>query len=305
MPGSPFTTYSLRGGLYMITGPAGNATVSVGADGVLVVDPAPKAVAAGLLAELARLSPMPVRYVIDTTGDPDHAGANRAVAVSGRNLEPADLRQRRRRAGDVPAHGRDRGRRRLHPDQYPAIDLEHGGGVQGLIDALNRLTVLPVPEFNLEGGALVAPGHGRLSDEADVAEYRDMITIVRDRIRDMIGRKLTLAQVQTARPTMDYDPMYGPGTAFVEQMYRGLTSAAPTKGRSRDDRAAPPHRSKRRSPRPAPRPRWRRSDKLLASSFDRNARHIRLRAPALGGLDLERDTKKWTPVFRVNPALNA
>jgi cyclase len=110
------------------------------------------------------------------------------------------------------------------PDRYPTFDLERGG-INGVIAGLNRLLRLTVPEFNQQGGTLVVPGHGRLSDEADVSEYRDMVTIVRDRIQDMVKKKMTLEQVRAAKPTFDYDGIYGAkdGSVFVEQVYRSLT----------------------------------------------------------------------------------
>jgi len=112
---------------------------------------------------------------------------------------------------------------------YPVIDAANGGGVQGVVDGLNRVLDLAVPKHEQEGGTFVIPGHGRVCDEADVLEYRDMITIVRDRIQDMIARGLTLEQVQAARPTLDYDLHYGadegPWTTamFVEAVYRDLS----------------------------------------------------------------------------------
>ena len=78
-----------------------------------------------------------------------------------------------------------------------------------MIDGLNRILDLSIAEFRTEGGTLIVPGHGRLSDSADVAYYRDMVTIVRDRVRAMVGRGLTLEQVKAAKPTADYDPRYG------------------------------------------------------------------------------------------------
>jgi hypothetical protein len=74
---------------------------------------------------------------------------------------------------------------------------------------------------------MVIPGHGRLCDEADVVEYRDMVTIIRDRFQDMINKGMTLEQVKAARPTEDYDPLYGATTGwttdmFVEAVYKSL-----------------------------------------------------------------------------------
>ncbi len=52
---------------------------------------------------------------------------------------------------------------------------------------------------------MVIPNHGRIYDEGDVAEYRDMVTIVRDRVRDAIDKGQTLEQVRAARLARDYD----------------------------------------------------------------------------------------------------
>jgi cyclase len=106
---------------------------------------------------------------------------------------------------------------------YPFIDIARGGSIQGEIDALNHLLDLMVPDFRTEGGTMIVPGHGRICDTADVAYYRDMVTIVRDRIQDMIKRDMTLDQVKAAKPTEDWDPRYGSGDRFVEAVYHSLT----------------------------------------------------------------------------------
>jgi len=106
---------------------------------------------------------------------------------------------------------------------YPFIDIARGGSIQGELDALNRILDLMVPDFRTEGGTMVVPGHGRICDQADVAYYRDMVTIVRDRIQDMMKRDMTLEQVKAAKPTEDWDPRYGSGDRFVEAVYRSLS----------------------------------------------------------------------------------
>jgi cyclase len=115
------------------------------------------------------------------------------------------------------------------PDRFPMIDLARGGSVQGMLDALNRIIDITVPRFNQQGGTLVIPGHGRISNESDVVEYRDMATIVRDRIQRMIDQKMTLEQVRAANPVLDYAGVYGRNTTwttsmFVEAMYRDLSN---------------------------------------------------------------------------------
>jgi glyoxylase-like metal-dependent hydrolase (beta-lactamase superfamily II) len=113
---------------------------------------------------------------------------------------------------------------------YPVIDLERGGSLQGILDALNAIIEIAVPADKQEGGTMIIPGHGRLCDEADVVEYRDMLTIVRDRMRDMIGQGMSLRQVKAARPTADYDGRYGSDTgfwtteSFIEAAYASLSS---------------------------------------------------------------------------------
>jgi glyoxylase-like metal-dependent hydrolase (beta-lactamase superfamily II) len=111
---------------------------------------------------------------------------------------------------------------------YPKMDVENGGSVQGVIRGLNHILDLSVAEYRAQGGTWIIPGRGRLSDTADVASYRNMVTMIRDRVQDMIDRDFTLDQVQAARPTMDFDGRYGsdsgPWTTamFVDAVYRSL-----------------------------------------------------------------------------------
>jgi cyclase len=111
---------------------------------------------------------------------------------------------------------------------YPFIDLAAGGNVQGIVAGLNKIIDLCIPVYGQEGGTMVIPGHGRLSDVGDVINYREMVTIVRDRVQDMVKKNMTLDQVKAAKPTRDYDPLYNTqdafvkGDAFVEAAYRSL-----------------------------------------------------------------------------------
>jgi len=117
------------------------------------------------------------------------------------------------------------------PDAYPFIDVASGGSVAGEIAALNHILQLAVPGHTEEAGTYIVPGHGRICDEADVVEFRDMIVIVRDRVQDMINRKATLDQIESAKLTRDYDPEYVTPASFVkadqfvEAIYKSLTAA--------------------------------------------------------------------------------
>jgi cyclase len=276
--------------IYALFGPGGNSTVSVGDEGVLVVDAMTAQAAPDLIAAIKTISNKPIRWIVNTHSHPDHAGGNAAVAKSGVYVATGNIRggggasilsfesalmrlngsaaspdkvaeggwptdsffvkQKDMffngepvitihvpkahtdgdaivffRRSDVIAAGDV-----FTPDRYPVIDLTEGGSINGLIAGLNLLIELAVPEFNEEGGTMIVPGHGRICDESDVGDYRDMVTIVRDRIQDLIGKKMTLEQVKAAHPTFDYDGVYASpaytGDMFVEAVYRSLTAPA-------------------------------------------------------------------------------
>ena len=112
---------------------------------------------------------------------------------------------------------------------YPVFDIAKGGSINGIIASLNNLLDLAIAEYQTEGGTLIIPGHGRVCDSADLATYRDMVTIIRDRVLDAVKRGLTLDQVKAARLTKDYDPRYDVPNwtkdQFVEAVYRSLAGA--------------------------------------------------------------------------------
>jgi glyoxylase-like metal-dependent hydrolase (beta-lactamase superfamily II) len=118
---------------------------------------------------------------------------------------------------------------------YPFIDVEHGGTINGVIEGANKILDIVIPEFRMEGGTMVVPGHGRLSDGGDLGYYRDMLTIIRDRVQALIKQGKTLEQVKAARVTADYDPRWGADSGFwttekfVEAVYKTLQPKAPAK----------------------------------------------------------------------------
>jgi cyclase len=271
----------VQGNVYMLYGSAGNITVQAGSDGVLLVDTMTAPLAPRIAAEIKKVSPLPIRYIIDTDVRPEHIGGNEALAKMGapgasqtdtggatiiahenvvnRMARPAAPGQTPGPTPGLPNDEYFTPTKDLYfngepifvihepnaltdgdsivlfrrsdtistgdiftPDAYPAIDIERGGSVQGLLEALNHILHLTVPAHLQEGGTRVIPGQGRLCDEAEVVEYRNMITIVRDRVQDMIRKGMTLEQVKAARPSLDYDVQFGSGDAFVEAVYRSL-----------------------------------------------------------------------------------
>jgi len=118
--------------------------------------------------------------------------------------------------------------------RFPVIDVAGGGSIQGEIEALNKLielTIAPTPFIYKDVGTYVVPGHGRLSEQQEVVEYRDMVVIVRDNVADLLAQKKTLEQIKAARPALPYETRYGSKTGtwttdmFIEAIYKSLTSA--------------------------------------------------------------------------------
>ena len=286
----------------MIAGAGGNIAVQVGDDGVVVVDAGTAASAPAVLAAIKRITPKPIRYVIDTGPDADHVGGNEVLSKAGDTFLPgtraagprpdptravatilasegvalhmsASESTPGRSSGGLPTDTFHYARKYLylngeaievlhqpaaHTDsdvfaffrrsdvvvagdvldtrRFPVIDLERGGSIDGEIAALNRLAELAVPSVPVvsrEAGTVVIPGHGRLYDHYDVIEYRDMITIIRDRVRDMLGAGQSLEQIKAAGPAKGYAGRYGSNSGdwttdkFVEAVSRSLMKEKP------------------------------------------------------------------------------
>jgi cyclase len=119
----------------------------------------------------------------------------------------------------------------LDTTRFPVIDVARGGTVQGEIAALNRLVDMAIPSVPIvsrDAGTLVIPGHGHICDQLEIADYRDMVSIIRDRTRDLIADGMTLEQIKAAAPARGYTRRYGAETGtwttndFVEAVYRSL-----------------------------------------------------------------------------------
>jgi len=114
--------------------------------------------------------------------------------------------------------------------RFPVIDTGKGGSIGGEVAALQKLvdTAIPsVPIVSREAGTLVIPGHGRICDQLDVVEYRDMVKIIRDRVRDLMKEGLSLEQVKAAMPARGYLRRYGSSGDFIEAIYRSLNGKTP------------------------------------------------------------------------------
>jgi glyoxylase-like metal-dependent hydrolase (beta-lactamase superfamily II) len=293
-------SFHVRGNVWVITGAGGNITVQVGdataagpgaGEGVLLVDTGRKELSAAVLAELRKISPKRIEYIINTHADPDHVGGNETLAVprmdflwtpgtitgpgvkvlghenvlprmstaaaSGQAPYPSiawpaytySTAQRKLFFNDEPVVVMHQPSARTDGDSivffrrsdvisagdifltttYPVVDPGRGGSLAGIVSGLNQLIDLMVPRYNQEGGTYVIPGHGRIGDQHDVLEYRDMLVIIGDRIRSGVARGLSLAQIKATRPTLDYDARWGaragPWTTdmFIDAVYAEAT----------------------------------------------------------------------------------
>jgi glyoxylase-like metal-dependent hydrolase (beta-lactamase superfamily II) len=284
---APIEVLRLQPNVYVVAGGGSNIVVQTGPDGVVLVDAGSGAQSAGVLAAVKKLSDVPIRYVIDTSADPDHVGGNAGLEQAGEGfdrspgamtvghervllrmsaptgekspfatdlwpkttyLEKKDIYLNGEairivhqaaahtdgdsivffRRSDVLVAGDI-----FNPTRFPVVDVSKGGSIQGEIAALNvlvNIAVTPTPLAWQEGGTLVVPGHGRVSEAAELVEYRDMVTIIRDVIADMIKKGMTLDQVEAADPAKGFTPEYGATSGswttnmFVEAVYKSLTA---------------------------------------------------------------------------------
>jgi glyoxylase-like metal-dependent hydrolase (beta-lactamase superfamily II) len=327
--GAEIEVLPVHGSIYLIAGAGANIVVSAGRDGVLAVDSGAAPMSDRVLAAIRELQrdlarrepqpelrwgaetrgtlqsslnyvapPKPIRYIVNTSADPDHVGGNESLVKAGKTFTGGNV------AGDIADAGQGAavlafenvltrmsaptGEKAPTPTDawptdtffqesmklshffngdgvqiihipaahtdgdsivyfrhsdvvaagdifdmthYPVIDVEKGGGINGVVDGLNKVLDLVIPEFRMEGGTMVVPGHGRLCDGGDVAYYRDMVTIIRDRIDDMVKKGMTLEQVKAAKPTADYDPRWSTkaytADMFIEAAYKSLTPKKP------------------------------------------------------------------------------
>jgi glyoxylase-like metal-dependent hydrolase (beta-lactamase superfamily II) len=273
----------VKGKVWAITAGGQNTVVQVGDEGILVVDPGKRELAAAVMAEIRKIAGnKPVRQIVYTSADPlrvsatdvinapltpggqvatviahENVGLTMGRAKMSSDLIPTDTFFRGARtiyfndepvevihvlgahsSGDAIVFFRESGvvvTGALLPGvTYPEIEVDDGASIQGMVDAMNKLLSITVASWHGQGGTMVVPGQGRIYDEGDVAEYRDMLTIVRDRIADAVAEGKTLEQVKAARLTRDYDARYGviPGptstAAFTEAVYRSLKASPAT-----------------------------------------------------------------------------
>ena len=301
-PDSGLDVVQIRPNFHVIGGAGGNIVVQTGPEGVVLVDSGSTAMADQVLAAIRRITPLPIRYIINTSMDADHVGGNEKLSKAGVSILPGavaagsglnDDLVANFGAASVLAHENVLARMTAsggqtspipsalwptktfayrmysmylngegiqvihqpaaHTDgdtivffrrgdviatgdiidttRFPFIDVKRGGTLQGELDALNRLMDLSIHNLPLQwypDRTFLVPGHGHVYDKLDLLEYRDAITVIRDRVQDLLDQGKTLAQVKAANPTLGYRSQYGtdsgPWTTdmFVEVIYNEL-----------------------------------------------------------------------------------
>jgi cyclase len=304
VPAAGLEVVQLRPNFYVIAGAGGNVIVQTGSEGVILVDSGSTAMADRVLATIRQITPLPIRYIINTSMDADHVGGNEKLSKAGLSILPGavaagaglsddlisnkgaasilaheNVLARMTASGGTPSaipfalwptktfayrlysmYLNGEGIQVLHQPaahtdgdtivhfrrgdviatgdvidttRFPFIDVTRGGTLQGELDALNRLMDLTIYNLPLQwypDRTFLVPGHGRVYDKLDLLEYRDAMTIVRDRVQDLLDQGRTLAQVEAANPTLGYRSQYGtdsgPWTTdmFVEVVYNELVA---------------------------------------------------------------------------------
>jgi cyclase len=287
----------IRPNFYVLAGDGANVLAQLGPSGVVLVDSGSGAMSTQVLAEIRRLTDLPIRYIISTSMDADHVGGNEALSKAGLSILPGavaagaglgDDLVSNRGAASVLAHENVLTRMSApvgqqgpapfalwptktfayrqysmylngegiqvihqpaaHTDgdtivffrrgdviatgdivdttRFPFIDVARGGTLQGELDALNRLMDMSIHNLPVQwypDRTLLVPGHGHVYDKLDLLEYRDAVTVVRDRIKVLIDEGKTLAEVRAANPTLGYRSQYGADSGpWTTDMFVGV-----------------------------------------------------------------------------------
>jgi glyoxylase-like metal-dependent hydrolase (beta-lactamase superfamily II) len=285
----------VRKNFYMLAGAGGNIGVQIGSDGIVLVNAGTVRATDQVLAELKKLTDLPIRYIINVDAGSDFVGGNEKLSKSGYTiftnaignagfagamtsggaasiLAHDSVLQRMTKDGysgaAAPTEAFFTPRKALrmndegieifhqpsaHSDsdsfvlfrgsdvvvtgdtfdmtRFPMIDLAHGGSIEGEIDALNKLidlTIAPTPYIYKDVGTYVIPGHGRLSEQMEVVDYRDMVVTIRDVVADLIKQGKTLDQIKAAHPALPWETRFGAKTGpwttdmFIEAIYKSL-----------------------------------------------------------------------------------
>ena len=248
--------HHVAGSMYYLQGAGGNIGLSIGTDGVVMIDDQFAPLTERIVAAIAELDDGDIRFVINTHVHGDHTGGNENLGRMGIDILARDEVRRRLAQhssgfalpvltfdGNItihlngeevhvfavpPAHTDGdsfihfRGSDVIHAGDvfrttsFPFIDLANGGTLDGTVAALGLLVGRAGPATR------IVPGHGEVSSRADVMAFRDMILEVADAVEDMIGQGMNHDQIAAANPTAAWNDRYGDPERFLSAVYSEL-----------------------------------------------------------------------------------
>ena len=251
--------HHVRGTVHYVSGRGGHVGLSVGADGVIMVDDQFAPLTDRILAAIRGISNGDIRFLINTHVHGDHVGGNENLGRMGILILAQD-RVRLRLAetmpevalpaftysedvtihlnGEevhifpVPASHTD-GDSVIHfrgsdvmvvgdvfrTVAFPVIDRNNGGSLPGTIETLGIIAGRAGPD------TLILPGHGVVSTREDVTEFRDMVIDVASQVSELVEQGMTYEQVAAAGTTAAYEAKWGDPERFLTAVYAELSGA--------------------------------------------------------------------------------
>ena len=249
-------THHVSGTVHYLEGRGGNIGLSIGDDGVIMIDDQFAPLTDRIVAAINGISNGEIRFVINTHVHPDHTGGNENLGRMGLLILAQD-RVRVRLAERLPevalptlTYNEDitihlNGEEvhiipvpPAHTDgdsiihfkgsdvivvgdvfrtvAFPVIDTNNGGTLPGTIETLGIIAGMAGPDTQ------IVPGHGVVSSRADVVEFRDMVIDVAERVSQLVSQGMTYEQVVAARPTGQYEAKWGSPDRFLTAVYAEL-----------------------------------------------------------------------------------
>ncbi len=250
------STHHVAGTVHYLQGQGGNIGLSIGDDGVVMIDDQFAPLSERILATIDGISNGEIKYLINTHVHGDHTGGNANFAGMGIPIMARDAVRRRLAENQppealpvltysddvtihlngetvhiipVPASHTD-GDSIIHfidsdvihtgdmfrTVAFPVIDRNNGGTLPGTVAALGVLAGMAGPRTK------ILPGHGVVSSRADVIEFRDMVITVADRVRELVEQGKSYEQVVEARPTREFETKWGDPNRFLTAIYAEL-----------------------------------------------------------------------------------
>jgi cyclase len=248
--------HHVAGSVYYLEGRGGNIGLSIGEDGIIMIDDQFAPLTEKIVAAIRSLSDGEIRFLINTHVHGDHTGGNEnlgnmGVLILARDEIRVRLAQQAPAAalpvltysdaitihlngeevyafpvppahtdGDTFIHFKDSDV--VHTGDvfrttaFPVIDTNNGGTLKGTLEALGRLIGVAGPNTK------ILPGHGVVSNREDVMGFRDMVLDVSGQVEDLMARNMSYEQVARADPTAAYNAQYGDPNRFLRALYTEL-----------------------------------------------------------------------------------